>query len=302
MTKRKKRRDGYVIFCYVFLMVLGLVLLYPLFYALFASLSTQEAIDANPAWPAITDVVGGIRNYGVLFTADGLIFSVLITLARILLYVVILLFTSVLGGFVFAKREFPGKNVLFMAMMISTMIPGVALTVPSYVFNSKFPLVGGNNILGQGGSGFINNPALLFVTGWISVYNIFLCRQMISTQGGELGEAAEIDGAGFLREVFLIYFPLLKPVCAVIVLNLAVGMWGDFMTSYVYLPDLPQWDTLGKKVSDLMDFYLNPNQGDGVDIPGAFAVSMVALVPPVILFLFLQKSFIEGLSLGGVKG
>ncbi len=296
-----KKVNPFDVFAYAFLTVFGFVNIWPVLYAFFGSLSTNENVLNSVFLPKITDFSKALAGFGEIFKDGDLIRSVAVTSLRILLHTVMGVSTSLIAGFVFARREFPGKNALFMVFMITTMIPGVALTVPAYVFDSKFPLVGGNDILGRGGTGFINNPAMLFVFGWVSVYNIFLCRQNIVSIGGAYEDAAEIDGAGFLGTIFLVYLPMLKPVCAVIFLNTFVGMWGDFMTCYIYLPDAYEWHTIGKKVADLMEFYLNPNLGNGVAYPECFAVSMVALIPPIAVFLSVQKSFVAGMNLGGVK-
>jgi len=111
-------------------------------------------------------------------------------------------------------------------------------------------------------------------------------------------EAAELDGCGFLRTIFRVVVPLQLPIIAVIAVNVALGVWNDWLIPFLYITDvqrstLPAY--LGVLVSALQQF------GDR-DYPRIFAMSAVAIVPPFLIFLFLQKYIMQGIASAGIKG
>lgn len=292
---------------FVGLTVVGILDLYPLLYAFLGSLSThQEIMDTlflpTPANP----FVNFIENYKMLFS-NRLIMaqmgnSLFLTFGKILWQLAVTVFISVLCGYVFAKVEFVGKSVLFLILMSSMMIPGVALIVPNFLWMHGFPLAGGNNILGQGGSGFIDNPAMIFLTGWVNVYNIFLCRQAFVSLGDEISESAQIDGANFFRIVFTIFMPLIAPILAVMFLNLFIGIWNDYLGNLIYFPNNTRWHTVANVFMNIMNYYSDLNQPQHLHYGISFAVSLINMIPPIIVYIFVQKQFAEGLTLGAVKG
>ena len=162
--------------------------------------------------------------------------------------------------------------------------------------------MGGNNLFGQGGYGFYNDPLIIFVLGWVSAYNIFLVRQAMNGVGGEYKEAASIDGANIFRIMFTIYLPLIFPIVSVMLIGLFIGIWNDYMFSLIYLPGRPEYHTIGTKVIDIIKIFnvsaLNPIP----NYPVVFGISIMSMLPPILCFLFFQKQFVSGLTMGGVKG
>lgn len=289
----------------ILLVFFGLALLYPLYYAIFGSISTKEEFAMATLIPIPHNAWNEfVTNYTLLFRASdsSILRSMGVTFLRMAWSFFISTVTAVLGGFAFAKLHFPFKKPLFLFMLGTMMIPGVALMIPNYIWLTKFPLVGGNNILGEGGSGFVNNPLYLFATGWVGVYNIFLFRQAFVGIGGELMESAKIDGANLLRVIFTIYTPLVAPLIFVILLNSVTGIWSDYMTDIIYLPDNAAWWSLGRSTIWWADYYTNVNLSGGADYPKAFAVLVFMMIPPVILFIAVQRKFVAGLTAGAVKG
>ena len=252
--------------------------------------------------PLPSNPLGGLANFGKIFITSTITRSLAITFGKIAFQFGVTIFTSILGGYVFAKLQFPFKRAFFMLLISSMMIPGVALLVPNYIWMSKFPLMGGNNLLGEGGHGFLNNPWSIVLTGWLNVYNIFLCRQAFSSIGNEMSESAQIDGAGFLSIVFKMYMPLIRPILAVMFLNLFLGVWNDYLGNFIYMSDIPKWHTIGNVVVSVMEIYSNPQRLGGPDYPITFAVATISMVPPIIVYMLVQKQFTEGLTMGSVKG
>jgi multiple sugar transport system permease protein len=301
LTLFKSLKPGKIL-AYAILITGGLVMTYPLLFALFSSVSTVAEYRKAVIIPIPLNAMANLQNFAMVFKVKSIYRAVIVTLLKIAVNTVFVVFTSVLCGYAFSMLNFTLKRSLFLILISGMMIPGVAMMVPNFVWMAKFPLVGGNDILGRGGSGFIDNPMLLFITGNISAYNIFLCRQSLISLGGEIGESAKIDGASYIRIVFLIYMPLIKPIISVMFLNIFVASWNNYMTSLVYLSGVPEWNTVGKIFSDFVEHYANPGIFGGADYPKSFAVAIIAMTPPLIVFVFVQKSFIEGLSMGAVKG
>lgn len=225
--------------------------------------------------------------------------SFFLTLARFVWYAAILGFTSVLGGYAFAKVNFRFKKVAFYLLMSSMMIPGIALLIPQYMMLNQFPLVGGNDIFGKGGAGFRDNPAVLFLLGCFSAYNIFLVRQTLAGIGNEYKEAAEIDGAGFFRIVFTIYMPMLTPVLALMTIQTFIGQWNDYLFPLLFLPSTRNLWPMGVLSVKLQADYLY--SAGLMNYPMVMLIAILMVIPPVAVYIAFQKYFVEGLTLGGVK-
>ncbi len=288
---------------FVFMLVLGLFMLYPLFFALFASVSTNAEYIQSTFMPIPKTFWENISNYGLVFRNSTLLRSIGVTVMRIVWGFFITTTTSYIGGYVFAKMRFPLKRTFFLILIISTMIPGVALLVPNYIWMAKFPLVGGNDITGNGGTGYIENPIMLiFFGGWISPYNMYLFRQTLYSLGNEMKEAAEVDGAGLFKIMFQVYFPLCSPIVAVILLGSIVGNWSEYLGNTIYLRGSSEWWTVGNIIYDMINQYSSLARPGGPDYPKAFATAMVSIAPPVITYVILQGYVTEGLTAGAVKG
>ena len=202
----------------------------------------------------------------------------------------------------FAKVNFKFKKVAFYVIMSTMMIPGIALLIPQYLELMRFPLVGGNDILGHGGTGFRDNMAVLFITGWFSAYNIFLVRQSLQQIGNDYREAAEIDGAGFFRIIFSIYMPMLKPIVALMILQTFIGQWNDYLFPVLFLPsarDLWPIGVLSVKIQS--DYLYTAGVGGLMNYPMVMAMGIFMMIPPVVVYITCQKYFVQGLTLGGIK-
>lgn len=189
-------RKSTIILSHIFLCLGAILMLYPFVFALLGMFKTIEGFYEVNFLPVPDGFRYGFENLGIIFRRTEIYSSILLTLGRFVWYGFILVVTSVLGGYAFAKVNFKFKKVAFYVIMSTMMIPGIALLIPQYLELMRFPLVGGNDILGHGGTGFRDNMAVLFITGWFSAYNIFLVRQSLQQIGNDYREAAEIDGAG----------------------------------------------------------------------------------------------------------
>lgn len=282
----------------------SVVMLYPFVFAVLGTFLSLEEFYSVGFLPLPTSLDYVFDNFATLFRRSEIWPAIGMTLARTAWYSLIVGLTSVMGGYVFAKVNFKGKSVAFYLLMSSMMVPGVALLIPQYLMMGRFPLVGGNDLFGRGGSGLLNNWAVLFVTGCFSAYNIFLLRQSFDGIGNEYKEAAEVDGAGFFQTIFTIYLPMVKPVLAVIFINLFIGQWNDYLFPMIFLSQKPDLMPIGVVSVRVSNDYLLGSGSSGlglVNYPLVMAISIVMMLPPVAVYIAFQKYFVTGLTMGGVK-
>ncbi len=280
------------------------VMLYPFAFAFLGTFLSITEFYSVGFLPIPTGLNNFWSNITLLFKQSLFIHSLKITALRLGWYTFIIGITAVLCGYVFAKLDFKGKRIAFYLLMSSMMIPGVALLVPQYIMLRNFPLVGGNDIYGNGGAGFVNNVSVLFVTGCFSAYNIFLLRQGFTSIGNEYKEAAEVDGAGFLTVVFRVYLPMVMPMLAVILITLFIGQWNDYFFPLIYVNGNQDAWPVGFAVFRISEQYLYPSGVSGaglVNYPMVMAIAVVTMIPPIAVFAAFQKYFVAGMTMGGVK-
>lgn len=190
------------------------------------------------------------------------------------------LFLCLLAGFAFAKYEFRFKNFLFVFLLASLTLPFEIVLVPLYKMMVGF--------------GWINSYWPLIVPFAASAFGIFLARQYCLAFPTELMEAARIDGTGELGIFFRIALPNLKPAIAVLGIIFFNGAWNDFLWPIIINND-PDYYVINQALPTLRGPY-----GDEYGLVLAGAV--VATVPVILIFVFMQRYFIEGLMAGAVKG
>lgn len=282
---------------YAGMIIVAFIMLYPLIFSLLAGLNTRAefghmgALFPVPSEPQF-------QNLLFMFSLNGLR-PLLNTFLRTGWYTVIVCIMSVLIGYVLARYKFKGKQFFIFAILGAQVIPSVLTLIPAFIFMSRIPFVGGNDWTGYGGNGLINNPLSIFLPlGWGFLIWVFLFMQTMKAMPKDFEEAAQIDGCGFWRTIFQVIIPMNKPIIAVIAVNVALSVWNDWLTPFLYISNI-QYSTLpaylGMLTSQLQQFGEN-------DYPRLFAMSTVATIPPLLIFLFLQRYIIEGIASAGVKG
>jgi multiple sugar transport system permease protein len=265
---------------YLMLAAGALVMVLPFFWMVNASLMTSGEIQLQPpVWlPAepqfgnyvrLLDAMPLFRLYG-----NSLFVSIATTLG--------VLVTSSLAGFAFAKYEFPGKNLLFIMILATMMVPFFVTLIPVFFIVRQL--------------GWINTYQGLIVPGIISAYGIFLMRQFISTLPDELLDAARIDGASEPRIFYSILMPLITPALATLGTFTFIGSWNNFL-----------WPLLVASKRDLHTLPLGLNAlrtfaSEARNLDLLMAGTTLSILPALILFIFLQRYFIRGIALTGVKG
>ncbi len=229
----------------------------------------------------------------VLFDANlmrALLNSAIVALSAVVVNCLI----AILAGYAFAMLPFPKSRPLFYLLISTTAIPGSVTLIPLFLIAKNFPLIGGNNILGHGGSGLLDTLAGVVLPYLVMPMNIFLARQFFTTVPIELAEAARIDGAGEWRIFSRIYLPLAKPLVAVVAIFSFTGVWSDFLWPLVVTTST-QMQTVQLA---LARFLTSGNVHYGPLMAGAVLVTL----PVLLIFAFNQRSFISGLSDGSLKG
>lgn len=217
-------------------------------------------------------------GYTVLITATGMFTN---------------LFFGSLAGYTFARLRFRGRKVIFKIMLMSLMIPSIVTLLPQYYILAKFPLVGGNDIFGNGGAGFIGNPLAVVLPGAIGVYGIFFMRQFFHGVPQALGEAARVDGAGEFRIFWQIYLPQVSSG----LITLGIITFNSYWNSYLW----PSIVLISGDVSVLSLILGQYQQIYDTDYGAIMAGSLIIMLPSLLIFAFLQKYFMNTVTFAGIK-
>lgn len=192
---------------------------------------------------------------------------------------IISLFFNSMAGFAFAKYKFKGKNKLFKLLLSSMIIPAQVTMLPLFLMLKSL--------------GLINTYMAIIIPGMANIFGIFLIRQYVLAIPDSLIEAAKIDGASD----FLIYRKIILPLAMPILVTLAIftfmGTWNDFLWPLIVLTDNSMY-TLPVSLANLMGEHTK-------DTELMMAGSVITILPIIIVFLSLQKYYIKGILLGGIK-
>ncbi len=279
---------------HILLIIGSLVMMYPLLYGFFASFTTP-AEYIRSTWLPIPGSLN-LENYQDLFNPlmmPQISRSTLITVFRILWYIFFTSITSILCGYVFARLRFRGKEVAFIFLLASMLVPGIVFQVPLYVMMARIPLLGGNDITGQGGSGLINTMPSLLLGGLINAYYIFLMRQSFYSIPIDYEEAARMDGANTFQILRSVYLPMLKPVLVVIVIGTFVANWNDYVWPLMVVGGERTLWPVGLLFQRLMagavpiQTQTVTTTGQLTNTPLLLTAGTVATIPPVVCFLHL---------------
>lgn len=302
-TQRKKIKRERV-FLHLLLIVGSAIMAYPLVFGLAASFSTLEAYTQS-TWFPIPDSLY-VENYLVLFRVQSKIPQwIFNTLLRIGWYILIPGVVAVLCGYVFARLKFWGRDTVFTLLLISMMVPGIVYFVPTYVMIARWPLAGGNDIFGQGGYGYINQWPAMLIPGIINVFYIFLLRQTFYSIPKDFEEAARVDGATTIQVLARVYLPMLKPALTVMVIFQFVAVWNDYLWPLMVAGGNEDIWPVALGFQRMMfsgAAFKGARAGMLTDYPFAFTLATVAALPTILIFLFLQRYFVEGVQGFALKG
>ncbi len=281
----------------------GLVILYPLAFMVLATFTTADRYYQAAFFPIPNRF--DLHNYQVILgdCSQGCIWeSIIITTVRALWYIFWGLLIAILGGYVFARLTFPFKNALFLFFLTGLMVPPLLTALPHYIMLARFPLVGGNDLWGQGGHGFVNELPALGLLGLVNVIGLFLVKQSYEMIPSDYEEAAVVDGAGTLRVIFQIYVPMLRPALTAVAILEFVQIWNDFFGPLIFVGGNKEITPVALTVQRLIYAYTQRQAETVADFPLIFAAATLMSIPTVLVYLTLQRYFVQGLVGIGIKG
>jgi multiple sugar transport system permease protein len=278
--KHHQRRSSLVL-KYVLLIVLAVIFLFPFAWMVTTSLKTNTEVLSNPTafFPAVPQwgnypaVVADLNFWQE--TLNTLIMALGVTLGTILL--------SALAGYSFARLHFFGRDVLFLLILATLIIPFQILFVPLYLMLS--------------GWGWLNSFASLIIPSLASPFAIFVFRQFFITVPKELDEAAKIDGAGYYRVFWMVMLPLSAPAVTTVFILTFLGEWFNLLKPLVFTSS-PSLYTLQQG----LQITLNRGANLVPNVATLMAGVVLASIVPVIMFLLGQRYFVRSVASTGLKG
>jgi multiple sugar transport system permease protein len=218
-------------------MVIGIIVtVFPFLVSLTTSLKPERYALALP--PTLWSPVWTLKNYADAWKLAGFSRYALNTLIYAGITGIGATLFSALGGYTFARMRFPGRDVIFGIVLATMMIPGTVTLIPLFYLMIHVPLVGGNDILGQGGAGLYDTWAGLILPGLFGFSTVFLMRQFFATLPRELEDAARIDGCSEMGIFWQVMMPLAKPGLITVFLFQFTDSWGA-LTGAWSSPDRP---------------------------------------------------------------
>jgi ABC-type glycerol-3-phosphate transport system permease component len=269
---------------YATLIVTAVVMIGPFYWMLATSLKPPADVFASP--PKWIPSPWTLENYRFVF--DNLSFaryflnSVLVTGSIVALNVVF----DTSAAYAFAKLRFPGRNVLFFLLLVTLMVPFQVNLIP--LFRIMVALHDFNPHLG------IDTYSALILPSMIQVFGIFLMRQFLQSIPDEVLESARVDGASEYRILRSIVFPIAAPGMATLAIFIFLGAWNDFLWPLIVINSADH-RTLPLGLALLQ-------QRNTINWGNTMAGTALTAGPMILVFLILQRRFIEGLTAGAVKG
>ncbi len=288
------RVDVLRVVAYVVLIVGAVVMLFPFFWMLVTSFKSLAEINLSP--PTILPREWHPENYVKAWTTAPSTFtryfinSAVISLAGTALQVL----TSVLAAYAFAMLEFPGKRVLFILFLATLMIPFEVTLIPNFVTIRHFPLVGGNDLFGNGGKGLYDSYPAMFLPGAASGFSVFLLRQAFLAIPRDYWEAAQLDGCSPRYYLWRILMPLAAPAITTVGLFALLGRFNALLWPLIV--------TGSEKLRPVQVGIYYFRNGESSYLNLVMAASAFVMLPGLILYAFAQRRFVEGLASTGIKG
>ena len=260
------------------LLLLALLSIAPLLWMLSVSLMPRGAASHFPP-PLLPDATT-LENYRELFARTGMARNFGNSLLAALAITTGSLLLNTMAGYAFAKLRFTGRERIFRGLLAALVIPAQVAMLPLFLLMKQI--------------GLVNSLGGVVVPALASVFGIFLVRQYARSIPDELLDAARIDGAGEWRIFLCIVLPLLRPVLATLAVFTFMTAWNDFMWPLIVLTGQENY-TLPVALASLSREHI-------MDVELMMAGAVVTVLPVLALFLLLQRHYVRGLTLGGVKG
>ncbi len=298
--KESKTDRLFLGFVYLMLILALIVTIYPLIYIMSASISDPSAVNSGLMWLLPVDITW--EGYRLIFANSAIWQGYYNTILYTTVGTLVNLAFTLPAGYVLSRDDFQFKGFVTKMMVFTMFISGGL--IPTYILVT--------------GLGLGNSMWALILPGAASVYNIVVTRVFFkSTIPDELTEAAVIDGASDFKIFFKIILPLSKPIIAVMALFYGVGHWNNFFSALLYMDDRSKYplQMILREILVQQDMSSNPSVGSMTQGQAEFlhsqqqlsailryGVMIVATLPIVMVYPFLQKYFVKGVMLGSIKG
>ena len=268
------------VFLYVFLLLMAVIVLFPFYWMIISSLKSLS--EYRESVPTFFPRKVMFSNYAQAFTSANLGRLFMNTLYVGVVSTILSLVITILSAFAFARLEFKGKNALFAALLATMMIPGELFTITNYSTVTKL--------------GWINTYTVLIVPFLVSVFYIYLLRQNFMQIPDELYLAAKVDGTSDLKYLCKVMIPLSLPTLISITILKMMGAWNSYIC-----PRLVANDEAHRMITNGLRNAFTETTGD-VNYPVQMAAVALVSFPLFLVFVFLRKYIMKGVSRSGIKG
>lgn len=270
------------IFIYATLLIGVLVAIVPFLWMISASLMNLTEATGRAILPASPNFDNYVRawneaNFSDYFS-NSMIIAV-ITVAGQLIF-------CTLAAYAFASIKFPGKNIIFSVLLTTLMIPEAVVWIPNFITVTWLGRISPIP--------WINNWPALTIPFMASAFSIFLLRQFFQQLPSELWDSAQLDGAGHFRYLLQIVIPLSKPPLLTVLLFTFIGSWNSLAWPILVTTE-PDWRPISYGLLSFLD-------EAGAQVHLQMAGSVITILPIIIMYLIIQKSFTEGIATTGLKG
>ncbi|SUY46715.1 carbohydrate uptake ABC transporter permease [Clostridium putrefaciens] len=275
MLKKVTLEKGLI---YIVLIITAIFILTPFIWILLTALKSPEEVFANPPviipsklqWQNFIEVFK-LKNFSRYFL-NSVVITIAITLGELI--------TTILAAFAFSNLDFKGKDIIFTLLIGTMMVPGEVLLIPNFVTLSKIK--------------WINTYKALIIPWCTSVTSIFFLRQYFLNIPKQLYYAAKVDNCSDFKYLIKIVIPIASPAIFTIAILKIINSWNSFMWPLIM--------TNSEKMRTLPIILAKFSSEVGMDYHMLMAASTIIITPMIIIFIFLSKYIINGVSKGGIKG
>ena len=267
---------------YIFLITMGIIVLFPFYWMIISSLKNVD--EYRRAIPTLIPEYFDFHNYVEVFTSRDLLLGRLFanTLYVGVVSTALSLVITVLSAFAFARLEFKGRNALFALLLATMMIPGELFTITNYQTVNTL--------------GWMKTYTVLIVPFLVSIFYIYLLKQNFMQVPNELYLAAKVDGTSDIKDLWKVMIPLALPTIISITILKMMGSWNSYMW-----PRLVANDEAHRLITNGLRTAFTDASGV-TDIPVQMAAVAVVSAPLFLVFIFLRKYIMKGVSRSGIKG
>lgn len=280
LSSKKRREAFFNLLATIIIAMIAVIIIFPIWWIFRTSVMSTSTINQYP--PQIIPTEWLWSNYAKALETFKYWLYFKNTFMIIIPAVTFGVVTAIFCGYAFARLRFRGKKLIFNVCVSTILLPGMVTLIPLYIFWTKG--------LGLGDTYW---PLILpFLTGG-GFFNIFLIRQFFMTIPKELDEAASIDGASRMRILWTILVPSIKPAIVTVGLMLFIQIWNDLLQQMIYINSMDKF-TFAIALTNFTGSF-------GTSWPLAMAATFLTILPGIVIYIFGQRSFVEGIVLTGMK-